>query len=60
MIRSSPNLEEIQNESTSKEIRKSIAYVDDFIDESLPDNVQYLEIKDYEHQLFKRVLINSI
>lgn len=39
MIRSSPNLEEIQNESTLKEIRKTIAYVDDFIDESLPENV---------------------
>ncbi|CAD8104310.1 unnamed protein product [Paramecium primaurelia] len=60
MIRSSPNLEEIQNESSLKEIRKTIAYVDDFIDESLPENVQYLEIKDYEHQPFKGVLINSI
>ncbi|CAD8202039.1 unnamed protein product [Paramecium octaurelia] len=60
MIRSSPNLEEIQNESTLREIRKTIAYVDDFIDESLPENVQYLEIKDYEHQPFKRVLISSI
>ncbi|CAD8122535.1 unnamed protein product [Paramecium sonneborni] len=60
MIRSAPNLEEIQNESSLKEIRKTIAYVDDFIDETLPENVQYLEIKDNEHQLFKMVLINSI
>ncbi|CAD8121576.1 unnamed protein product [Paramecium sonneborni] len=60
MIRSSPNLEEIQNESSLKENRKTITYVDDFIDETLPENVQYIEIKDYEHQPFKRVLISCI
>ncbi|CAK63885.1 unnamed protein product (macronuclear) [Paramecium tetraurelia] len=60
MIKSSPNLEETQNEQSLKEIRKTIACVDDFIDESLPENVHYLEIKDYQNQAFKRVLINSI
>ncbi|CAD8195952.1 unnamed protein product [Paramecium pentaurelia] len=60
MIRSSPNLEQTLNESSLKEIRKTIAYVDDFIEESLPENVQYLEIMDYQYQAFKRVLINSV
>ncbi|CAD8105812.1 unnamed protein product [Paramecium primaurelia] len=60
MIRSSPNLEQTQNESSLKEIRKTIAYVDDFIEESLPENFQYLEIKDNQYQAFKRVLINSV
>ncbi|CAD8109133.1 unnamed protein product [Paramecium sonneborni] len=44
----------------SKRSKETIAYVVDIIDESLSKNIQYLEIKDYQKQAFKRLLINTV
>ena len=59
MIRSTPNLEEIKLESV-KELRKTIAYTEEFTEEQLPENVEYLEIKGNDHHPFKRLLIQQI
>lgn len=42
MIRSTPNLEDIKHESVN--MRKTIAYTEEFTEEQLPENVEYLEI----------------
>jgi hypothetical protein len=55
IIRSTPNLEEIKLESVN--LRKTIAYTEEFKDEQLPENVEYLEIKGNDHHPFKRLLI---